>query len=114
MSVVRLNRRRRRFSVRYYICTDGEPFRVPLRLFRRLVSGEVALPQFANSLQRFVEVLLEEDVTKGKTITTRNTSIRFDADGKVDLGHAAEVIAVLVEVRSPNTLLKRCSMFEPR
>jgi hypothetical protein len=74
MSVVRLKRARRRFSIRYYLCTDEGPFRVQLRLFRGLVSGEIRLSQFANSLQHFVEALVEEYVKKGKTINTRSTS----------------------------------------
>ena len=107
MSVVRLKKARRRLSIRYYLCTDEGPFRVPLRLFRGLVSGEIRLPQLANSLQHFVEALVEEDVKKGKTINTRSTSTRFDAYGKVDLRHAVEAIAVLAEGSQPKHLAEK-------
>ncbi len=49
MSVVRFKRPRRRLSIRYYLCTDKGPVRVPLRLHRDLVSGAIAVPQFANN-----------------------------------------------------------------
>ena len=80
---------------------------VPLRLFRGLVSGEIRLRQFANSLRHFVEALVEEDVKKGKTINTRSTSTRFDAHGKVDLRHAVEPIAVLAEGSQPKRVTEK-------
>ena len=97
MAVVPFKRARSRRSIRYYLCTDEGPFRVPLRLFRGLVSGETRLPQFANSLQHVVEALIETDRKGGKKTRTRSTSTRFDAEGKVDLLQAAEIVAVLLE-----------------
>jgi hypothetical protein len=101
MSVVRLKRARRRLSIRYYICTDEGPVRVPLHLFRGLVSGEARLPQLANSLQHVVEASIETDPKGGKRIRTRSTSTRFDAEGKVDLRQPAEIVAVLLEGSQP-------------
>jgi hypothetical protein len=100
MSVVRLKRARRRLSIRYYICTDEGPVRVPLRLFRGLVSGEARLPHLANSLQRVVEASIETDPKGAKRIRTRSTSTRFDAAGKVDLRQPAEIVAVLLAAPS--------------
>jgi hypothetical protein len=97
MAVVQLKRARPRRSIRYYLCTDEGPFRVPLHLFGGLVSGETRLPQFANSLQHVVEALIETDPKGGKKIRTRSTSTRFNAEGKVDLSQAAEIVAVLFE-----------------
>ena len=107
MAVVRFRRARRRRSIRYYLCTDEGPVRLPLRLFRDLVSGEIGLPQFADSLQHLVEALVEDDVKKGKTINTRSTSTRFDAHGKVDLRHAVEPIAVLAEGSQPKRVAEK-------
>jgi hypothetical protein len=107
MTVVRFKRARRRLSIRYYVCTDEGPFRIQLHLFRGLVSGEIRLSQFANSLQHLVEALVEEDVKKGKTINTRSISIRFDAHGKVDLRHVAEAIAVLAEGSQPKRVAEK-------
>jgi hypothetical protein len=106
MAVVRFKRARARRSIRYYLCTAEGTFRVPLRLFRGLVSGEIRVPQFANSLQYFVEVLVEE-VNKRKTINARSTSTRFDAHGKVDLHHVVEAIAVLAEGSQPKHVFEK-------
>ena len=104
MSVVRLKRARRRLSIRYYICTDEGPVRVPLRLHQDLVSGKTAMPQFAQSLQHFVEVLIEVGPKSARKIHMRSTSTRFGANGKVDLRHAVEAIAVVVEGSKPRQL----------
>jgi hypothetical protein len=80
---------------------------VPLSLIRKLLSGEVLLPQFANSLQYFVEALIETDPKNGKKIKTRSTSTRFDAEGRVDLHHATEVLSVLVEGSQPKRVTEK-------
>jgi hypothetical protein len=59
MTVVRFKRRRRRLSMRYYLCTDTGPVRLPPRLCRDLADRVIALPQFANSIQR--GVLIERE-----------------------------------------------------
>jgi hypothetical protein len=104
MAVISFKRARRRRSIRYYLCTDEGPFRVPLHVFRGLVSGDARLPQLANSLQHVVEALIEADAKGGKRIKTRSTSTRFDAEGKIDLNQAAEIVGVLVEGSQPKRI----------
>ena len=58
MAVVPFKRARRRLLIWYYLITDEGPVRMPLRLLRDLVSGDIAAPQFANSFQRKIEVLI--------------------------------------------------------
>lgn len=96
MSVVRFKRPRRRLSIRYYLCTDKGPVRVPLRLHRDLVSGAVAVPQFANSFQRKIEVLIWSEPGGGRTIEMHPTTSRFDASGRIDLHYAAEAAAIAI------------------
>jgi hypothetical protein len=96
MSVVRLKRARRRLSIRYYICTDEGPVRVPLRVHRDLVSGDVTAPQFANSFQRKIEVLIWSGPGHGRTIKMRPTTSRFDVSGRLDLHYAAEGAAIAI------------------
>ena len=81
--------------------------RLPLRLFRGLVSGEISCLSLPTLYNTIVEVLVEEDVKKGKTINTRSTSTRFDAYGKVDLRHAVEAIAVLAEGSQPKHVAEK-------
>ena len=90
-----------RISVRYYLCTDAGPVRLPRRLCRELADRVIALPQFANSIQRMVEVLIQTEPGKTKSVHFRSTSTRFDKDGKVDLHHAAETMAVILGGSEP-------------
>ncbi len=102
MSVVRFKKRARRgLSIRYYLCTDKGPVRVPLRLHRDLVSGAVAVPQFANSFQRKIEVLIWSEAGDGQTIEMRPTTSRFDASGRIDLHYAAEAAAIAIKGSGP-------------
>jgi hypothetical protein len=107
MAVVRFRKPRQRRSIRYYLVTDEGPVRMPLRLHRDLVSGEVVMPRFANSLQHFVEVQIEAGPERGRKIHMRSTSTRFDANRRVDLHHAVEAIAVLVEGSKPRPLREK-------
>jgi hypothetical protein len=101
MVVVRFPRKRRRLSIRYYLITDEGPVRVPLRLHRDLVSGDVAAPQFANSFQRKIEVLIWSEPEGDRTIKMRPTTSRFDASGRVDLRYAAEAVALAIMGSGP-------------
>jgi hypothetical protein len=106
MSVVRFKRTRRRLSIRYYLCTDDGPVRLPLRLCRDLADRVIALPQFANSSPRMVEVLIQTEADKTKSVHLRPTSTRFDVKGKVDLHHAAEAMAVVLGGSKPKRISK--------
>ena len=101
MAVVRFPRKRRHLAIRYYLITDEGPVRVPLRLHRDLVSGDVAAPIFANSFQRKIEVLIWSEPGGGRTIKMRPTTSRFDASGKVDLRYAAEAAAIAITGSKP-------------
>ena len=104
MTVVRFKRARRRLSIRYYLCTDAGPVRLPLRLCRDLADRVVALPQFANSVQRMVEVLIESKAGKIEKIELRPTHSRFDENGKLDLRHAAEAMAIILGGSAPKQI----------
>src|SRR5262249_35899792 len=94
MTVVRFKKRVRRVrvSLRHYICTKGGPLRITSRLARELSPREVAAPQFANSIQRMIEVFVETVAGDIKDIQIRPTHARFDQQGKADLHYAAEAI----------------------
>ena len=98
MSVVRFKKRarRRRVSLRHYLCTNARPFRLTSRLARELAHRQIAVPQFANSVQRMVEVFVEAEGSEIKGIEFRATHARFDEEGKAGLHHATEAIAVIL------------------
>ena len=81
MAVVRFPRKRRRISLRHYICTEAGPFKVTSRLARELAHREVAVPKFANSVQRMVEVFVETVASEIRDIQIRPTHARFDQEG---------------------------------
>jgi hypothetical protein len=102
MAVVRFRKpRARRVSLRHYICTEAGLFRMTSRLARELAHGEVAVPQFANSIQRMVEVFVETVAGEIKDIQIRPTHERFDQEGKADLHYAAEAMAIIVGELEP-------------
>ena len=101
LAVIRLKRKRRRLSLRHYICTETGPFRVTSRLARELAHREVAVPQFANSVQRMVEVFVEKVAGEIRDIQIRPTHARFDQQGKADLRYAAEAMAVFIDELEP-------------
>src|SRR5664280_1593140 len=90
MAVVPFKRARRCLSLRHYICTEAGPFRVTSRLAGELAHREAAVPQFANSVQRMVEVFVETVAGEIRDIQIRPTHARFDREGKADLRDAAE------------------------
>jgi hypothetical protein len=104
MIVVRFKRRRRRLSMRYYVCTDTGPVRLPPRLCRDLADRVIALPQFAGSIQRGVEVLIETKAGKIQNIEVRPTHSRFDENGKIDLRDAAEAMAIILAGSAPKQI----------
>jgi|KBSSwiStaDraftv2_1062776.scaffolds.fasta_scaffold2176781_1 hypothetical protein len=105
MTVVRFKKARPRRSIRYYLCTDEGPVRMPSHLSRDLSARVIALPQFSNSIQRMVEVIVQAEHKK-TSIHLRPTSTRFDKAGKVDLRDAAEVMAIILGGSEPKRISK--------
>ena len=104
MPVVQFRKPRRRVSLRHYLCTDAGPYRLTSRLARELAHREIAVPQFSNSVQRMVEVFVQTEGSEIKGMEFRATHARFDEEGKVDLHHAAEAMAVILGGTTPKKL----------
>ena len=49
----------RRISVRYYLWSPEGPLRITRRLHRELFERDVAMPQFAGTKQKILEVFIE-------------------------------------------------------
>jgi hypothetical protein len=71
------------------------------RLARALAHRQIAVPKFANSVQRMVEVFVEAEDSKISAIEFRATHTRFDEEGRADLHHAAEAMAVILDGAAP-------------
>jgi hypothetical protein len=66
-----------------------------------LAHREVAVPQFANSIQRMVEVFVETVDGQITDVQIRPTHERFDQKGKANLHYAAEAMAVIIDALEP-------------
>lgn len=104
MAVIPLRKSRRRLIVRYYICTDQGLRRMPLRLYKDLLSGHISLPQFANKTKLIIETLLWRSPGRPAQIKARITSDHFNDRGTLDLAEAVETIAIVLEGSKPKRL----------
>src|SRR5271169_236599 len=93
--------RPRRLSLRYYLWDGHALSRVPHRLHSALLSGDTALPQYANSKQKVVEVLIWRGPGRARKIEARGTISFFNSKGYIDLREATEAMAIAVEGSKP-------------
>jgi hypothetical protein len=91
----------RRLSLRYYLWDGRTLSRVSHRLHSALLSGEIALPQYANSKQKIVEVMIWRDPGRARKIEARGTICFFNSKGYIDLREPVEAAAIAVEASKP-------------
>ena len=70
-----------RISVRYYLWSPEGPLRITRRLHRELFERDVALPQFAGTKQKILEVFIERLTTAHYSISARGVVYPFDVNG---------------------------------
>ena len=86
-------------SVRYFLC-DGNRivYRLPQKLHRALLSGAIALPQFANTRQHVLEVYTTTGAGRTELIAAKGSFYLFRDDGTLDLSPAIEAYASKLEI----------------
>lgn len=84
-------RKQRRLSPRYYLLDGDVLWRVPHRLHRALLSGMAVLPQYANSKQKGVKVLIWSSPRIPPKVEMRGSLFSFNSMGSIDLADAAEL-----------------------
>jgi hypothetical protein len=68
----------------YLVEEDGTVLRVPKRVAEGLYSGKDALPAYAGTRQKLLEVIVSNDAGKPQSIQhTQGHYLEFDADGRV-------------------------------
>jgi hypothetical protein len=70
-----------RISVRYYLWSPEGPQRITERLHRELFERDVAMPQFAGTKQKVLEVFVQRPTKMHHSISARGVVYPFDADG---------------------------------
>jgi len=84
-------------SLRYYLWADDGPWQITHQLHSDLVSGKIALRQYAGTKQKIIEVFIRE--VRGRTVVVeaRGSFYFFDARGCLDVSSQAEAAAIAVE-----------------
>ena len=67
--------------VRYYLCTADGPWRLPNKLHRDLLERQVALPQFAGTKQKVLEVLARRIGVETYSLRGQGIFFVFDENG---------------------------------
>ena len=68
-------------SVRYYLWSVDGPWRIPNRLHHDLIDRKVALPQYATSKQKVLEVLARRISAGTYSLRGRGSIYSFDEKG---------------------------------
>jgi hypothetical protein len=105
MAVVPFKRARRRLiSLRHYLVTQDKVLRMSSQSARALADRVVAVSEFSNSVQQFVEAIVEREKGEIKRVRLRPTHSHFDDEGKADFRPAVEAWALFIEGTSPKHL----------
>jgi hypothetical protein len=74
-----------RISFRYYLWSAEGLLRITQRLHRNLFDRTAALPQYAGTKQKIVEVLIQRLTSRDYSISARGIVYPFDAKGFLDV-----------------------------
>jgi len=83
--------------VRYYLWATDGPWRLPNQLHQDLIDREVALPQYAGTKQKVLEVLARRIGVDTYSLRGEGTIVAFDEDGYLKRTLAEEVMGFIVE-----------------
>lgn len=72
-------------SVRYYLWREGALFRLPSKLHHQLLDRDRAIPRFAGTGQKLIEVFSSPITSSALKVTARGLIMHFDQQGYVDL-----------------------------
>src|SRR4029453_2508662 len=83
--------------VRYYLWTADGPWRLPSQLHYDLMDRKIALPQYAGTKQKALEVLARRIGEGTYSLRGQGTIFAFDENGYVKRTPAEEVMGFIVE-----------------
>ncbi|MFA1622512.1 hypothetical protein ACDY96_06675 [Rhizobium mongolense] len=92
-------------SVRYFLFPEGsDPLRLPQRLVEGLTHGKDAMPQYADSRQRVMEVVVKNENGKPAHVSrTHGAMWTFNEDGEIREGLQDAVFEAMSSIESPAT-----------
>jgi hypothetical protein len=83
--------------VRYHLWAADGPWRLPKQLHQHLIDREVALPQFAGTKQKVLEVFARRVGVDTYSLRGQGTFFVFDEKGYLKRMPAEEVMGFIVE-----------------
>jgi hypothetical protein len=83
---------KQRLVVRYYLWADDGPWRLPVRLHQDLIDRKVALPQYAGTKQKILEVFALWTNRGTYSLKGQGDICTFDADGFWERDRAEELV----------------------
>lgn len=84
-------------SIRYYLWADDGPWRLPVRLHQDLIARKVALPQYAGTKQKILEVFARWITRDTFSLKGRGSICTFDTDGFMEQDRAEELMGWVVK-----------------
>ena len=84
-------------SIRYYLWVDDGPWRLPVQLHQDLFDRKVALPQYAGTKQKILEVFARWITSDAFSLKGRGGICTFDADGFMERDRAEELMGWVVK-----------------
>ena len=84
-------------TIRYYLWANDGPWRLPARLHQDLIARKLALPQYAGTKQKVLEVFARWITPGTFSLKGRGGICTFDADGFMERDPAEELVGWAVE-----------------
>ena len=88
---------RNTISIRYYLWADDGPWRLPARLHQDLIARTVALPQYAGTKQKIVEVFIGKVGGRPVIVEARGSFYSFNARGCLDASSVSEAVSIAID-----------------
>ncbi len=99
--------------IRYYLWAPDGPWRLPSRLHQDLIAREVALPQYAGTKQKLLEVFARRITGDTYSLQGNGNIFTFDESGYLDLSAYVEATSMVVEGTEPKRVGKNIVDVKP-
>ena len=84
-------------TIRYYLWADDGPWRLTVQLHQDLFDRKVALPQYAGTKQKVLEVFVRWITSDTYSLKGRGSIFSFDEKGYLEQSPGAELVGWIVE-----------------
>ena len=100
-------------SIRYYLWADDGPWRLPVRLHQDLIARKLALPQYAGTKQKILEVFARRVTRDTYSLKGRGNVLSFDEEGYLDLSAYIEATSMVAEGAEPKRVARNVFDVQP-